>query len=416
VRRLILVLSLGVAASACGGKKDRPRLERHDGAAAVVVVDQRGGVRLRPEVEPNDSDDTAMALPLPGGGSGELDGETDVDRYVVTVDQAGYVRATLSGIEGADLVLEIGAAGAKPIAVSDIGGALVDEGVPNLPVSAGRYVLAVREFVPKRRKPGAEPRTGRSPAYGLTVALFEPSAATEREPDDDLDTALPLALGGEVEGYVGWRGDVDVWTIPLEGFGPDDGLDVDVDGVAPVELRARIVDAAGATLLERRGGRGEALAVRGWMPGDAADARYALVLDGRRSAFDRAYRVRAARRLIAIDEEIEPNDAPVSATPLAAEPGSPAGQRRGYLVRGDTDYYAVPAVVEPSGLALSVDRAVEVSVVDGAGAVLAAPTREVAGLRVALPAGVRAFVVLTRDGGDEVARAYTLRWSLIVAP
>jgi hypothetical protein len=409
---------------ACG-KRGAKHIERAEDAGAGVVIVKRtsDGVRLVAETEPNDEIGAAMALEVPGGVNGTLAGATDVDRYKLHIERPGPLYVEVGGIEGVDLVAEITDGEGVVLAHCDNGPGMVSEGFPNYPVEAGDYWVVVREFTAKKKKP----REGASPPYQLTVkSAPEPLDSQELEPNSKPELARPVVVGGEVRGYVGWRRDVDSWSIPLEGLGENDGLDIDVDAVAGVELDIGMTRGK-QVLLRRRGARGQALAVRGWMPAADSEAPVFLTVSGKRSSFDEPYVIRVVARAVGFDEEAEPNDALATAATLAVAPGASSGARRGHLTPGDVDVYAVPVAggrqelsvtVEPGAPSLDVALAIVSADGEPVAEADAAGKGHIEKLDGAgIIANAKVFLRVTRKpskdaANDDTVAAYSLRWSL----
>ena len=72
----------------------------------------------------------------------------------------------------------------------------------------------------------------------------EPASGDEIEPNDGVDTATPLALGGTVRGRIEPDGDVDHYRIDVTSAG---ALAVMVSAVDGVDLTLEIEDASGET-------------------------------------------------------------------------------------------------------------------------------------------------------------------------
>lgn len=416
-----LAFAAGLLA-ACGSRSAE-KIERDEDAGAGVVIVRRttDGVRLEQEVEPNDEAAAAMHVPVPGGVTGTLNGAADVDRYGVKVETPGWLNVVVEGVPGVDLVIELVGADDKLLAHADSGPAEVSEGFPNYPVEPGEYAVVIREFTKKKRKP----RKGESEPYTLTMKWqAEPTEARETEPNAAADKAKPVIIGGEVQGFVGWRADKDTWLIPVEG---EYSVDIDIDPVEGVDLKAT-VSRGKKVLVTRSGARGQGLAVRGLLVGHGEEPLL-LSITSRRSSFDEAYAIRVVLRELAFDAEAEPNDSAGAATALAVEPGSPAGARKGYLTPGDTDFFAIPVAPARQTLSVSVEPGsttldIAVSVVTDAGDVIAevdaggkgaAEKLEGAGI----VANARTFLRVVRKpskkhpDADDVAAAYTVRWSVV---
>ena len=399
----LCVLSMGCKKGPGGGAKKIPR---DKDAQAVVIVDQAAEqvIEFIDEVEPN-NEPPGQTLALQQGVRGNLDGETDVDIYAITVAQPGVLDARVSGIEGVDLVLELRDPAGAVLARSDRGPATVIEGIPNARVSAGAYQLVVSEFVKKRRKQrkkrrkkGAaeepiEGRTGPSPTYELSARwVAEPEKGHEIEPNEERELAAEIVVGDGGRGFLGWSKDVDMWRLSVDGFAAEYSLDLDLTPVPGVTPTLTIRDQDGEMVLERQGSKDLGLTVRnlvvarkdappasgeprsgssggassGAGGGSAASGAddggegrfYYVELRARRSNPIDTYQLYVATRLLDVGDENEPNDQPATAVELVV-PGSPGGAgtspgvvrgdppvdgvRNAHLTIGDVDHFRLQA-------------------------------------------------------------------------
>jgi len=430
------VLLVAVAALAgCGGKK---RILRDKDAAPVVRVDTHsegpgGSVPTTDEREPNQTADQATPLPLGGTVRGSLDGSTDVDVYKVSVAATGALHVTVSGIDGVDLALQIADASGAVIARSDRGPATVGEGVPNLGVVHGDYVLTVSEFVKPtkpakgKRKPKVDAapagRTGPSPTYEVFAELVKPADGGEREPDDDAGAANDLFPGDTVTGYLGWTGDTDVWKLSLEALTTRNAFDVEVSGVDGVAISVEVSDAAGKPIQARKGAKGATVSLRAVAPvqPEGSPPFHYIKISGDRSNPEVAYTLSVRGRLLGPDEEIEPNDTKELAQPLAGDHGT----MHAAYAPGDVDCFAVEPSADPQALVLTVappdgvDAVVEVGTPAG---MLAKTDLGAAGanekIEVTIPGGVRgtacvSFKPVKADPGTP--RDYDVEYSVETA-
>ena len=426
--------------------KDDKRIRRaRDAGAPVQAVEPAGGgeVLSTPEREPNESDAQASPLALPGGAQGTLDGETDVDVFKIDVpaaaDGASMVRLELTALEGIDTVLELHDTAGTLVARSDRGPAKTVEGFPNAGLPKGTYFVVVRELVkPKKaaKKPKkgakAEPaadagptgRTGPSPTYQLSARVEPAQPLSEREPNGDAGTAGDLYLADQVKGWIGWAGDVDVWKLSLEGLGSQSAIDVDVGGVPGLVLTVEILDAAGRSLVARKGARDGGVAIRSLVPalGEGAPPFHLVKISADRSNPVEVYSLKVAPRLLDLDEEAEPNDAPDKASALRVG-AAQSGSMRATYVAGDIDCFVLDASPGPMLIDVSVDVPAGVDFVvdlrNQSGQALASADAGGAGGRERLtgtiPAGSPAIVQIAAkpsktDTGE--ARPYQLRWSV----
>jgi hypothetical protein len=349
--RQALALAAALAAAGCG-KKAAHRQARDAAAVEVVTAPAApdGGApgTVSDEIEPNDSDEIATALPLGATVHGKIDPDTDVDRYRIDVTQAGALSVMVDGHDALDPVLEIEDASGTVIARSDRSGARIREGVPNLGVTPGRYTAVVTAKkpppppAPKKRsakRPAPEPARPAGGPYEITASMVAPAAGFEHEPDDDRGEANDLIAGDTGSGYLGWSGDADVWKISVEALSAKNALDVELSAVEGVALSLEISDGIGQPIVTRKGARGAPLVVRSFVPAVAQGAPpfYYLTVRGDRSNPETAYQIRVAAKLIVPDREVEPNDTPETATVMADRKSL-----RAHWSTGDVDCFAVP--------------------------------------------------------------------------
>jgi hypothetical protein len=332
-----------------------------------------------------------------------------------------------------DVIVEVHGKGvgtaAKPLR-SDRGPAGILEGLPDVPVVAGeRYVVVVSRFVKAAKKPkgkkgkkgppdagvGSAP-TAPPPTYQLTVAPVEAREDLEREPNEDVAAPRTVLLGDAVEGWIGWTGDVDVWAPSTAGFTATQVLDLGLESVEGVALAAQVL-VDGQDVVQRRGGKGEGVAVRGLVV--ASGQRLALRVLGTGSNPELAYRLTARSREVTVEEEREPNDAEEGASTLPLTPDAESGAARGFLDGGDVDLWRVGAG-DPTVLEI---RFTPPPGVDGVLRVLAPGGRELARadegragaverLRdLPLGRGADLVVEVTGKGPADVAEGYSLAWS-----
>ena len=450
-------LALLLGPSACGKGPDgrAKRLSRDKDASAVLVVDspQEQIVTFSNEAEPNNDVSQATTLALATGAKGSLDGVTDVDVYAIVVPELGLLDARLSGIDGVDLILELRDSAGNALARSDRGPALTVEGLPNYPVTAQTYYLAVSEFVKKsRRRKKKNPPAGRegpSPIYELSVRHLPDSGdGHEAEPNESVETATELVIGDSALGYLGWARDVDVWKLSTEGFAAEYSLDLDVSAVPGITPSLAIVDGDGKVMVRRTGIKGRGLSVRNLVvasepaedgsvddknadtnprreepaPGEDDDAGQFLYLElrARRSNPIESYRLSAATRLLDLGDEAEPNDKSARPGVLRDDPSASEGTRRGHLTIGDVDYYQLAASDSPVLLSVTAkpagDANIELTIlIDGQIAAMADEGKARAAESLPdtrIEAGKSALVKIAGRGSLEAQAAYELRWAV----
>lgn len=332
---LVAIAVAGTLAGGCGKKRQR----RTSDAAPVEIVtrplleDAGSEGATSDEVEPNDGTEIATPLPLGSTARGRIDPDGDHDHYRIDVTAPGALVVELTGIDGVDLALEVDDATGTTIARSDRSGARVAEGIPNVGVTPGRYIVTVRgkKIVPPSKKRGRRRRGKQPPAdpgpqvpapvYEITARVAPIAAAAEREPNDDRGTAMDLIVGDTVTGYVGWNGDDDVWKLSVETLSDKNAIDVEVSAVEDTALVVEVADGVGRTLVTRKGGRGGALSLRGLVPVVPAGAPpfHYLTIKGDRSNPRTAYQLRVTAKLPEPDAEREPNDTVETAMAVPAD-------------------------------------------------------------------------------------------------
>jgi hypothetical protein len=369
----LVVLASLAATGACR----RPRFpSRGDAAAVVVVVPHRdaAGPPGVTEQEPNDSPEQAQVLAInadwpvldvegsllgPGDGKGK---DVDVFKLIVPgsrsepakpaspLDSAAQpddprMLARRLAIEiapegGSGLTLQLLDDGLKSLETVSVAAGEVG-GMPNLAVSPGR-VYYVRIKPPAKTGKAAKTADIQSTAckYKLTVQLGDFEVADEREPNDGMETAIPVAVVGtaELAGYHGWQHDQDFYRIPL----PDvaSALDVDLDAVDGVAASLQVLDGAGKRLAFGKGRKSERAALRNVLvpptpavPGPAPRNVYVVVRGESGQNRNQRYVLRMTLGAPKLDAEIEPNDSPDNATPVRD------GTISGYLPVSDVDYF-----------------------------------------------------------------------------
>jgi hypothetical protein len=435
--RAAALLALVACSSPSGPEEIKLGHRSKDAGPPVVIVDRivdrATGPKLA-EHEPNDAKAGGQNVPLPLRLEGRIDGADDWDVFNLTIPTAGTLHVTLSAVDDADLVLEAQSATGELLAVSDNGPAKVAEAIPNLFVQPGAVRLVVHEY----RKPAAKPkkghaappapppRTAPSQPYVLEATLGPPPGANEeREPNNEPAFANELGLGATGRGYIGWKKDVDVWKVALEGVHDDDALSVDVDAVTGVALKVTVTDGTGATVLERRGAASAPLALRS-VQIRPDNPFYFVAVTGDRPNADEAYALRVTTAPIVLDEETEPNDSPAQAGPLTDVPGAESGARVGTLPAGDVDVYKLEAAAAARMLAVTVTPPASVEVelavlgTDGKTALAGPAAGGKRGAEVKLAAvpvepGAVAYVRVAARGGASGTERYRLRWTVSAA-
>ncbi|MSP15537.1 MAG: hypothetical protein EXR73_02800 [Myxococcales bacterium] len=430
--RAFAVVSVGCAVASVGCSDGRVRFGRARDAGPSVVVAERGSGGAPVVIERTPDDDALPGLALPGEARGALADAADVDAWPLAVATPLRVALRLAPAAGADLALELRAPDGALLATSDAAGPGAPEGIPAFALAAGEYRLVVRHGAgrpaPKsgRRRARADAAPPSAAArYTLEVAPApSPGDAEEGEPNEALELARTLPLGGGVVGHIGWAGDRDAWRVLLAGAGDDVGLAVELDGVAELPLTMTLLDPMGTPLAVRSAAAGEAVALRNVALHADWEQVYVVVTSApTRSSFVEHYQLRAAARRFALDSEEEPNDTPAIANPLTEVPLAEAGVRVGDSASSDVDHFVVPPAALARMMSFTLSGATEgatLSVVDAAGKVLGGPARVTGDGRklalegVPLAADAQHFVRVV--GGGESEGRYRMTWALGTTP
>jgi hypothetical protein len=172
------------------------------------------------ELEPNDEPAEANPLRLDAKIHGFLGkrksrtyGDVDMYTFELALGASHMVEARLSPLPNVDLVLELIRKGdSQPLWLSDSGRVGEPEVIANLGLRGGTYYLRVRE-----RFQGVRwPTENVSDAYGISVRLLDDDPTREREPNDGLENAATLVPGTTRHGYMGFRGDRDLYCFQAD--------------------------------------------------------------------------------------------------------------------------------------------------------------------------------------------------------
>lgn len=338
------------------------------------------GPRELKEVEPNDSVEKAM----PVGDAVRIEASLaadplrlDEDYYRIDALGAGKVASIqASGISGVDLALELLDRDGNHVASFN-----------SEPEGAGEQIAGVNLGAPAVVKVSGG-KKGSGGAYTLLVAIADAQPDFEAEPNNRAVDATPLPLGRPIRGLLSDRADEDWFRFevpippgeervpasagaaaPAEGgdasASPDAGgqdspqpsapalppavVRLEVSGVPGVRLQVEIANQAQAVFYTARSREeGEGIQVRNLAlrPGETSYfATVKAAWAGAGKDARRGYNAQAPYSLsVALEEaganaELEPNDEPLKATPVAAD-----GVRQGYFApKGDVDYYLVRA-------------------------------------------------------------------------
>jgi hypothetical protein len=139
-------------------------------------------------------------------------------------------------------VLRVTDALGTPLMTVDNMGKGQPEVLSALGVTKGDYYLVVSEKSGRK----ADPRG----VYTLTRALAPFQNGLELEVNDSTATAQPLKIGEGVDGYIGWRGDVDVYLFNVYQKG---AVAAEIAGVPNVQFVSRVTDQDGKAMGEWTG-------------------------------------------------------------------------------------------------------------------------------------------------------------------
>ncbi|MFO0723976.1 MAG: protein kinase [Myxococcota bacterium] len=224
---------------------------------------------LREELEPNDvavaANRIALDVPLLGTIGGQ--GKADQDMYVLSVGEAATLQATVSGVPGLNLELEVfqttdDGSSAAPLAETDdapVGGA---ETISDLPVRAGSYLFRLRD---RRRldEPEGPPRENLEARYTFSVRAAPPRAFEEIEPNNTPAQAMVVALNRPV---LGRGGVASLETVARAGQAPPPAWSIDNYRLDGLDGRETICAILG-------GAPGATLRLTGYHPSDAGTLR-----------------------------------------------------------------------------------------------------------------------------------------------
>jgi hypothetical protein len=338
--------------------------------AGVVVA----GPKQLTEVEPNDRPEQAMVIAEPSVIAANLGADPskpDEDWYLLAPPAPRSVDLTVSGIPGADVMLEIYDTDRNRLVAVNSEGEGKPERLPNLVVKGK---LLVRVTSAKRGSGGA---------YTLSALFSEPAAGFETEPNDRAADANSLPVGQPISGFMGHSGDEDWYRYELapaeaasaapasvsdggEGAGgppspsadagsaqqaasePRTALRIELTGVEGVRFDLQVLSEAQAPLFQARGNEGEGLSLRNIGVRTADRIVYVVIKsawfgtgkEARRGYNpNKPYTLTVSREEAGANAELEPNDEISKATPLPLN-----GFREGFISpKGDVDYYVLRA-------------------------------------------------------------------------
>ncbi len=241
------------------------------GLLALLVFAGAGGWyawRQRPtpppsrfEQEPNDHPAQAHRLPPDWPVEGYLGKRlaptrSDADVYLIErpSDAVTHFDFEVSAIPNMDIVVDMVQVGhTTPILVIDSAGKGEPERAAHLPFLGDRYYLRVRE----KWIAGRPATENVSDPYTIRWVPRAASPDWESEFDDTLEHAAALPERGQVRGFIGWRGDVDIYCArrpiasTLVELEPPEELDLRLRLVDRDRGRSQLYDRPGAGVTER---------------------------------------------------------------------------------------------------------------------------------------------------------------------
>jgi serine/threonine-protein kinase len=142
------------------------------------------------------------------------------------------VAAHVTGIPNMDLTLELYDLDGQRVAQADGSGPSHGEALPNVSIDGREHFLCVREVWVS----GKPPTENVTDQYVLTATWAPASATDEIEPNDSVEQATPLPLGGSRRGFLSGPEDVDHYRLI---GAPGTPLTIEVSGIPGVPLRVR---------------------------------------------------------------------------------------------------------------------------------------------------------------------------------
>jgi len=226
------------------------------------------------EQEPNDEPARATDVASGGTRTGYLSPPGDVDWYRVRTEQPAILHVEVSPLERADLELSVFAAGPKPgdkpqlLARANEGGVREGEVLPNVRVPAGESFVKVEAAARELDGKWVRDSEDRDHTYRLSAQLLPDDGSTDREPNNDVQTAQEVALPATVRGWIWPKRDVDMFRFHLGAGAPP--VTVRLSPVRGVDLQLR--------LLELRGARADVIGTADAIRGEGEEQMVAVPL------------------------------------------------------------------------------------------------------------------------------------------
>jgi hypothetical protein len=226
------------------------------------------------EQEPND--EAARATDLASGATrtGYLSPPGDVDWYRVRAEQPAILHVEVGPLERADLELSVLTAGAKPgdkpqlIARANEGGVREGEVLPNVRLPAGESFVKVEAAARELDGKWVRDSEDRDHTYRLSAQLLPDDGSTDREPNNDAQTAQEVTPPATVHGWIWPKRDVDVFRFHVAAGAPP--VTLRLSPVRGVDLQLR--------LLEMRGARADVIGTADAIRGEGEEQLVAVPL------------------------------------------------------------------------------------------------------------------------------------------
>ncbi len=249
---LVSLVSPAAALPDGGTASARPKAPADGGTPPALATAGDGGVRTAMAPSPT----AAGAMP---SGTAPVQGATitrtgfvapkgDSDWYTFHVDRPSIVCASVTGVDGVDLVLSVidptkkNARDHNTLARSDQGGIKEPEAVSDIAVPAGDDYVVVDSAWKKVDQRWVKDYENAQEPYTLTLNVAPDDGTTEREPNDSNALATAVQVGKDYRGYIQPAGDRDFYKLVLAA---PQNVAITVSGVPKLDLVLTVKDADG---------------------------------------------------------------------------------------------------------------------------------------------------------------------------
>lgn len=257
VRETDRVIYVVVKSAWQGTGKDAKRGYHTGTYYTLTVAQEEAGASS--EFEPND--DLAHATPLTADGfrEGFLSSKGDLDCFTLETNGPSLAKVTVTGVEKIDLVLSAmkpGEKGDEVVLKANDGAVKEPETLNNVgcdKVCWFRVEAAARKVDGKWVK---DDENGEM-AYRISATVTPDDGSEEREPNQTVETAMPVKLGMPVRGTVFPKKDTDYFLVDLKDRPVKTPLSATLTGILKVDLGLyvhRIEDDGKLTLVQTSDG------------------------------------------------------------------------------------------------------------------------------------------------------------------